>query len=191
MNWRIELSTQEEFPDTHAQALLGQIREMGITSVQALRFIRVFLIDSDAQRSDIQRAAAELLADPVTERFRIGQTKPPHGPARVNVVEVHLKPGVMDPVATSTIMALADMNIKADSVRTARKYLAVSDVAASHSVGRLAQLGKGVKSAYSGTSASRRVPICPRMIARRIGDASENISANHVPDPVAARWTAS
>ncbi len=123
MNWRIELSTREEFPDTHAQALLGRIRDLGITSVQALRFIRVFLIDSDAERSAIERAGAELLADPVTEHFRIGQSKPPPGQAKVNIVEVHLKPGVMDPVASSTMMALADMNIKAHSVRTARKYI--------------------------------------------------------------------
>ncbi len=109
MNWRIELSTREEFPDTHAQALLSQIRDLGITSVQALRFIRVFLIESDAERSAIERAAAELLADPVTEHFHIGQTKPPPGPAKVNIVEVHLKPGVMDPVAASTLMALDDI----------------------------------------------------------------------------------
>ena len=123
MNWRIEVSTRQDFPDTHGQALLSQIRDLGITSVQALRFIRVFLIQSDTDRPAIERAAAELLADPVTEHFHIGQTKPPPGPAKINIVEVHLKPGVMDPVAKSTIMALADMNINADSVRTARKYI--------------------------------------------------------------------
>ena len=117
MNWRIEVSTREEFPDTHGQALLRQVRDLGISSVQALRSIRVFLIDSEAERSAIDRAAGELLADPVTEHFHIGQSRSPAGPAKVNIVEVHLKPGVMDPVAGSTLMALADMNIKADSVR--------------------------------------------------------------------------
>ncbi len=131
MNWRIEVSTREEFPDTHGQALLRQVRDLGINSVQALRSIRVFLIDSEAERSAIERAAGELLADPVTEHFHIGQSRPPAGPAKVNIVEVHLKPGVMDPVAGSTLMALEDMNIKADSVRTARKYIilgSMSDV---------------------------------------------------------------
>jgi len=38
------------------------------------------------------------------------------------VIEVHLKPGVMDPVAASTEQAIRDMGLAISSVRTARRY---------------------------------------------------------------------
>ncbi|NIA06617.1 MAG: phosphoribosylformylglycinamidine synthase subunit PurL [Actinobacteria bacterium] len=128
MNWRVEVSTRKDFPDTHGQALLSQINDLGITTVQALRFIRVFLIQAEADRQAMTTAAAELLSDPVTEDFYLGQSKPPPGLAKATTIEVHLKPGVTDPVAGSTLMALRDMGIKADSVRTARKYVMLGNV---------------------------------------------------------------
>src|SRR5262249_16035179 len=39
-----------------------------------------------------------------------------------SLIEVHLKPGVMDPVAASTEMALRDMGIALRQVRTGREY---------------------------------------------------------------------
>ena len=79
MNWRVEVSTRQDFPDTHGQVLLAQIRDLGINSVQVLRFIRVFLIQAEADREAVTKAAAELLADPITEQFYLGQSKSPPG----------------------------------------------------------------------------------------------------------------
>ncbi|MCH8315334.1 MAG: hypothetical protein IIA64_05115 [Planctomycetes bacterium] len=62
-------------------------------------------------------------ADPISEDFIIGHADPPPGLAQASLFEVHLKPGVTDPVATSTMMAINDMNIHPASVRTARKYV--------------------------------------------------------------------
>src|SRR5690606_5641029 len=84
---------------------------------------RIFLIDTDADRSALRRAANELLADPIVEQAELieRQTRPmDNGRSRI---EIHLKPGVMDPVAASTEMALADMGIKVREVRTGRAYL--------------------------------------------------------------------
>ena len=43
-------------------------------------------------------------------------------PVAPAVIEVHLKPGVMDPVAASTEQAIRDMGLPAVAVRTARRY---------------------------------------------------------------------
>lgn len=70
------------------------------------------------------RVATELLADPVAEiwssrRQEESDTGQTDGSL---AVEVHFKPGVMDTVAQSTMLALRDMGVRAESVRTGRRY---------------------------------------------------------------------
>src|SRR5207245_4984099 len=43
-------------------------------------------------------------------------------------IEIHLKPGVMDPVAASTEMAIRDMGLPVKEVRTGRAYLIEGDL---------------------------------------------------------------
>ncbi|HLL88923.1 MAG TPA: phosphoribosylformylglycinamidine synthase subunit PurS, partial [Tepidisphaeraceae bacterium] len=82
---------------------------------------RVFLIDTDADVGDVARAADELIADPVVEQADLlVETPDDAGKSRI---EIHLKPGVMDPVAASTEMALRDMGLDVREVRTGRAYL--------------------------------------------------------------------
>jgi phosphoribosylformylglycinamidine (FGAM) synthase PurS component len=106
--------------DPVGEALRHQIQEFG-TTVGPITTTRVFLIDADADRSQIQRVATELLADPIVESAEVIDSQlRDAGNCRI---EIHLKPGVMDPVAASTEMALRDMGVKANEVRTGRAYL--------------------------------------------------------------------
>ncbi len=108
--------------DPVGTALRHQIQELGL-DIGPITTSRIFLIDTDADRSALRRAANELLADPIVEQAELieRQTRPmDNGRSRI---EIHLKPGVMDPVAASTEMALADMGIKVREVRTGRAYL--------------------------------------------------------------------
>src|SRR5688500_2946736 len=91
--------------DPLGQGVRQQIIEFG-ADVGAVTTSRVFLIDTDAPREQMERAARELLADPVVERANLHDTKA-HGFSRgtASRIEIHLKPGVMDPVAASTQMA--------------------------------------------------------------------------------------
>src|SRR5688572_14586260 len=108
--------------DPLGQAVRQQIIEYG-ADVGAVTTSRVFLIDTDAPRQRVERAARELLADPVVERADLHDPKA-HGFSRgTSCIEVHLKPGVMDPVAASTEMALRDMGIDVREVRTGRAYV--------------------------------------------------------------------
>lgn len=76
------------------------------------------------ERKVAERLATKLLADSVAEVwFSRRQGEPEAAQTDGSLaVEVHFKPGVMDTVAQSTMLALADMGVRAASVRTARRY---------------------------------------------------------------------
>src|SRR3954453_9136789 len=106
--------------DPVGEAVRHQIQEFG-THVGAIATSRIFLIDTDADRAAVQRAAQELLADPVFESADLVIESPKDsGKSRI---EIHLKPGVMDPVAASTEMAMRDMGLTVNEVRTGRAYV--------------------------------------------------------------------
>ena len=111
--------------DPLGQAIRHQIQEWG-TSVRSVRTTRIFLIDSDSARAQVVAAARDLLADPIVEQAEVVERHPES--AGRSRIEIHLKPGVMDPVAASTEMALRDMGINVKEVRTGRAYLIDGDV---------------------------------------------------------------
>ena len=115
---RLEVRVRQQFNDPHAQGVLAQIRELGITSVSAVRSARLFFLTGELTDEQLHRIGAELLADPVTEEFRVGSSDA----AGWAVIEVHLKHGVMDPVAASAESAIRDMGLAVEAVRTARRY---------------------------------------------------------------------
>jgi phosphoribosylformylglycinamidine synthase len=112
--------------DPVGEAVRHQIQEFG-TQVGEISTARVFLIDTDADEANVKRAAEELLADPVVEAADL-VVEPPGDSGRSRI-EIHLKPGVMDPVAASTEMALRDMGLAVNEVRTGRAYLIQGSVA--------------------------------------------------------------
>src|SRR6185437_2472665 len=112
--------------DPLGQAIRHQIQEFG-ASVGAVSTSRIFLIETDAPWDRIAMAARELLADPVVEDAHLMES-PPNDEGRSRI-EIHLKPGVMDPVAASTEMALRDMGVYVKEVRTGRAYLIEGKIA--------------------------------------------------------------
>ena len=126
--WRFEVYSRSGFSDVHGQSVLEDIKELGISLVQAVQSAKVFLIEADFDEDFAKRVARELLADPVCEEYHIGRSGPPAGLAKVTLIEVHLKSGVTDPVAESVMAAVADMGVKAEHVRTARKYVLLGEI---------------------------------------------------------------
>ncbi|MDB5329239.1 MAG: purL 2, partial [Phycisphaerales bacterium] len=126
MIYRIDVRTTplarggEAAVDPVGEAVRHQIQEFG-TSVGPIITRRIFLLDTDADRAQVERAARELLADPLVEMAEVvNASADDAGRSRI---EIHLKPGVMDPVAESTEMALRDMGLNVREVRTGRAYL--------------------------------------------------------------------
>ena len=106
--------------DPTGQAISHQIALFGI-NVEKVSTTRIFLIDTDASEAQVQAIATRLIADPVVETAQIVKSAPNDGTR--SRIEIHLKPGVMDPVATSTEMALRDMGLAVKEVRTGRAFL--------------------------------------------------------------------
>jgi phosphoribosylformylglycinamidine synthase len=105
-------------PDSSATAIAKQLAEAGIDGGD-VSVRRVFFVDSDASRETFEKAAKTLLADPIVEHADVFAGSIP-ATSTGSVIEVHLKPGVMDPVAATTESALRDMGISVKQVRTGR-----------------------------------------------------------------------
>jgi phosphoribosylformylglycinamidine synthase subunit PurSL len=114
MIYRIEVASQDgqDGLDVAASA-----RAAGV-QVQSARARRVFFIDSPEPESRVKELALPLLADPVVERAAL-VVGVDAAPGRL---EIHLKPGVMDPVAASTELALREAGLEVAQVRTGRAF---------------------------------------------------------------------
>ncbi len=121
---RVEIRAKSQFGDPHAAGVCSQIRELGIESVRSVSSARLFFLAGELSADDARRVARELLADPVVENFTVGGA----GACGGKLIEVHLKPGVMDPVAASTEQAIRDMGFSISSVQTGRRYELSGDV---------------------------------------------------------------
>jgi len=106
--------------DPAGEGVRQQIAEMGISTGE-VHSVRIFLIDSDEPAAAVRKIADDLIADPIVERAEV-VTSAAAEPG-VSRIEVHFKPGVMDPVATSTEMAIRDMGLRVREVRTGRAFL--------------------------------------------------------------------
>jgi len=126
--WRFEVFNRSGLSDVYGNSVLEEIKELGISSVEAVQSAKVFLIEADFDKDFAQRVGKELLSDPVCEEYYIGRSGAPAGLAKATLIEVHLKSGVTDPVAESVMAALADMGMEAGHVRTARKYVLLGDI---------------------------------------------------------------
>ncbi|WP_166825256.1 phosphoribosylformylglycinamidine synthase subunit PurL [Thalassoroseus pseudoceratinae] len=123
MLWEIEIRPAAGQTDREAERVLADARDFGLASVNRINTARSFLLEGDLSDADVQRAASELLADPVVETWTIrqidGQPVSAHSESVLNVL---LKPGVTDNVARTAAAALADLQLSIDAVATCRRY---------------------------------------------------------------------
>jgi phosphoribosylformylglycinamidine synthase subunit PurSL len=138
MLWEVDIHPAEGQPDLTAHQVAAAAAELGIASDLAVTTARGYLIQGNLSETQIARLADELLADRVVERpiiapvgrdtgiasatRRKAVTEVTAPPQSLIVIHVLPKPGVMDPVAMSTQAAIADFGMKADAVRTLKKY---------------------------------------------------------------------
>ncbi|MBX3396882.1 MAG: phosphoribosylformylglycinamidine synthase subunit PurS [Phycisphaerae bacterium] len=166
--WRFQVSIRPELSDATGRRLWQLLRDFGIHSVEDVRSGRVFLIDLPNVDGDdevvARRIAEALLSDPVVETYSIhreGQLIV--DPGNELAIEVHLKPGVMDHVAQSTVLALADLGIQAAGVRTARRY-ELRPIPQDRDLPRISRLigNASIEDVYVGTPPIKAPPTAPR-----------------------------
>jgi phosphoribosylformylglycinamidine synthase len=122
MIYRIDVGAcpDRRIKDPHAAAVQQQIKELG-HDVGRVESWRIFYVESsNLSPQQLDGLCRELLADPIVEHASHVTAPPAMNGA--SWVEIHLKPGVMDPVAASTEMAIRDMGIDVAQVRTGRAY---------------------------------------------------------------------
>lgn len=123
--FRIEVYPRDPADDPTGAESLSEIHQLGYREINSVASGRIFMLqgpESILTADAVRRIASEVLADPISERFVIGSQPQKAG----QVLEVHLKPGVMDPVAGSTQAAIADklgIGSGVVEVRTGRGYL--------------------------------------------------------------------
>ncbi|HEX3996942.1 MAG TPA: phosphoribosylformylglycinamidine synthase subunit PurL [Pirellulales bacterium] len=131
MLWEVDIYPAEGQPDRAARQVAANAAELGLAHDLAVTTANGFLIQGELDADAVGRVARHLLADAVVERFMIAPVgdpqlaEPPLANPRSHcnrLVHVMPKPGVMDPVAQSTLAAIRDFGLPVEAVRTLRKY---------------------------------------------------------------------
>ncbi len=134
MLWEIDLWPREGMPNRDAESVVADVQALGLANGDlCVTAARGFLIQSDQlNREQVERLAAELFVDTVTEEYRLadagdkGLKAPPPSSAlrgkQPRLFQVLFKPGVMDPVSQSAEAAVRDFGWHVEGVRTLRKY---------------------------------------------------------------------
>lgn len=128
--WQIDIYPAEGFLDRDGQRTTAQISELGLGDV-SVSCARGYLVQGEFDVAVATQMATTLLSDSVTERTVVAVAgdecfaEPPGDcitGENATLVYVMPKPGVMDPVAESTVAAARDSGWAVDAVRTMRKY---------------------------------------------------------------------
>lgn len=128
MLWEIDIYPSPGLQDHEAQRVAGVAAELGIGQNLSIHSARGFLLESDSlDTAQAARLADELLADGTVERSivaKVGDQALVNPPQKngADLLQVLLKPGVMDPVAQSAESAVKDFGFSLNALRTLRKY---------------------------------------------------------------------
>lgn len=109
--WVVEISQKPGNPDPAGAALVQQVAALGISGVVEARVNALYELRGKLSASQATDIARQLLADPVTQDFRIDRAGAsiPTGPHWR--LEVWLRPSVTDPVGESVCKAVRDLGL--------------------------------------------------------------------------------
>ena len=121
MLWHIQIEPAPGHADRLGDRLALEAVESGLAGPWAIRAGRGFLIEGAISENELERAARDVLVDPVVEIHTIRPAGARWvGPGRV--VHVMPKPGVTDPEAESALALLRNLEFAVSNVRTIRTY---------------------------------------------------------------------
>ncbi len=120
--WEIDIRPADGQSDVAGAGLSAEARDLGLDANLSITAAHGFLLQGDLSAEQAQLAADRLLADPITESTTVAKVGEQEASSEGHLVHVLPKPGVMDPVAMSTLQALKDMSLPVEQVTTFRKY---------------------------------------------------------------------
>ncbi len=126
--WTISIRPRDARFDGTGGSVLADVHQLSLPHVEGVRFERLYFLKGALDGQRLGEPAATLLADPVTESFDVIEGLDRRHDSSPSV-EVHYQPGVMDPVALTTLRTLrralaaqgADAN-GIEDVRTGRRF---------------------------------------------------------------------
>ena len=119
---KVEIGIKPQFKDASSSAIKKNIADLGIQGVTWVKSFYIFYILGELSKMEIELLCQNLLTDQITQVFAINQPLEKTGEDTWSV-EITYNPGVMDPVAESTLKAIRDPGISTVSrVKTALKY---------------------------------------------------------------------
>lgn len=130
MVWRIEIYNKAGMVDAVGDGIRSDIADLGISGVERVCFIRLYELTGELTAEDVDRIAAQLLVDPVTQTYRCGQAvRIPLQPGQWGI-EVRFRPGVTDAVGETTLKGIKDLGIQnITAASTGRAYVVEGRVA--------------------------------------------------------------
>jgi phosphoribosylformylglycinamidine synthase subunit PurSL len=127
--WQVDILSADGQPDALGKHAEAAARDLGIADDLAIRGVDGFLLQGRLDAQQTTKLAREYLADPIAQRTLTAPVGSEslsdptrYGVSRSSLVHVLFKPGVMDPVAQSTLAMLRGLQYDVDEVRTFRKY---------------------------------------------------------------------
>ncbi|MEW6200895.1 MAG: phosphoribosylformylglycinamidine synthase subunit PurS [bacterium] len=131
MKQRVEVYIRNGLVDAAGEGLKKDIEDLGIHGVEAVKTIQVYELEGRAGQGIVKRIGSELLADGVTQGFRIGDAATGISPPGW-VVDVRYHTGVTDAVGASALKGIHDMGIDGiDSVKTSMRYVVRGNISPS------------------------------------------------------------
>jgi phosphoribosylformylglycinamidine synthase len=121
MLWHLQIEPAPGQADHVGERLAVEAAELGLDGPWSIRASRGFLVEGEISQAELQRAAREVLIDPVVET-PIVRTSRSEDHATASVVHVLPKPGVTDPEAESALALLTDLGYHATNLRSIRTY---------------------------------------------------------------------
>ncbi len=111
--WQVAVQAKSAASDAHGLGVLSALKRAGFEEVKSLRARRLYQIRGRLDQQAVEKLAGSLFCDPVIENWECCEQI--SWPASDHVlVEVHLQPGVMDPVALSSTAAAQDLLADSD-----------------------------------------------------------------------------
>jgi phosphoribosylformylglycinamidine synthase II len=126
MLWEVDVTLRDPAADPLAGEVVAAAAALGLDGCNSVRTAAGWLVEGELSRSEIERIAATVLADPVGETFLAaeagaGELAAPTG-GLPTVVQVLPRPGVTDPAGLTAAEALAMLGHPGVTVRSLRKY---------------------------------------------------------------------
>lgn len=121
--WEIDVRPAPGQDDVVGESLVSEARDLGLDSNLSITAAHGYLLQGDLTHEHAELAAKRLLSDGIVETTVVGEVGDSgFSQGEGTLIHVLPKPGVMDPVALSTLQALQDMSLPVKHVSTFRKY---------------------------------------------------------------------